>query len=143
MTIDAAITRFRRRQAAQFTDRATIRRPIGEPTFDTETGLAGQEYETVGTGRPCKFVRDDRAGRDVSAGETSLLVASLVIRFPVEEDVEVHDVITITRSTYNPSDVGRSWRVADLERHTWQIARNCNVEETVAPPLNEDIEEGS
>jgi hypothetical protein len=141
MSVDAAVTRFRRRQAAQFTDRATIRRPVGEMTFDESTGLASQEYETVGTNRPCKFVRDDRAGRDVTAGDTTVLVASIVCRFPVEEDVELHDVLTVTASAYNPTDVGRSWRVADLERHTWQIARNCVVEEIVAPALNE--EEGS
>lgn len=141
MTIDAAITRFRRRQAAQFTDRATILRPVGEPDFDENAGRATQQYETVGTNRPCKFVRDDRSGRNVDAGETSVLVASILIRFPVEEDVDTHDVITVTSSLYNPLDVGRSWRVADLERHTWQIARNCVVEETIAPPSNE--EEGS
>lgn len=141
MTIDAAISRFRTRQAAQFSDRATIQRPTGEPVFDEMTGRATQEYETVGTSRPCKFVRDDRAGRDVTAGDTVVLVSSKLARFPVEEDVQVHDIVTVTSSTYNPTDVGRSWRVADIERHTWQIARNCYVEETVAPPLNE--EEGS
>lgn len=141
MTVDSAITRFRRRQAAQFTDRATIRRPVGEPTYNPATGLSTQDFDTVATNRPCKFVKDDRAGRDVTAGESTLLVSSILCRFPVDEDVEVHDVITTTESQYNPTDVGRSWRVADIERHTWQIARNCSVEEIVAPPLNE--EEGS
>lgn len=142
MSVDSAITRFRRRQAAQFSDRATIRRPVGEMGFDEDTGLASQEYETVGTNRPCKVVRDDRAGRNVNAGETTLLVSSRLVRFPPEEDAEVNDVVTITSSTYNPTDVGRSWRVADIERHTWQIARSCYVEETLAPQLNEE-EEGS
>jgi hypothetical protein len=137
MTVDGAITRFRLRQAAQFSDRATIQRPTGEPGYDEASGLSTQDYDTVGTARPCKFVRDDRSGRIVDAGESRLLVSSSTIRFAHDEDIEVDDVVTVTASTYNPTDVGRSWRVADIERHTWQIARNCTVEETVAPLLNE------
>lgn len=141
MSIDTAIRRFRERQAAQFTDFATIRRPVGEPTFDEDTGLATQEYETVGTLRPCKLTAHDPASRKVPAGETQLRVVTLQLKFPVEEDVQPDDIATITASTYNPTDVGKSYRIVSVDPRTWQISRLCEIEETLVPLLNE--EEGS
>lgn len=141
MSVDSAITRFRRRQAAQFTQRATILRAAGEPTFDESTGLATQPYDTIGTDRPCKLTADDPSHRKVDVGDTQARTTALRLKFPVGEDVEPLDVVTITDSVYNPTDVGRSYLVTAVDRREWQISRLCDIEETTVPELNE--EEGS
>lgn len=133
--LNLALPGLRAEAEALMVDRVTVRRPTGEATFDETTGLAGQGYTTVGTGRPCKFAKDDRGGREVTAGETTLLLTSTTVKFPHDEDVEVGDLLDVTTAAH-PSDVGRVWRVADIERHTWQVARSCRVEEVTAPELN-------
>jgi hypothetical protein len=80
---------------------------------------------------------DDRSGEDAKAAETVLRLVDHIIKFPVGQDVQMDDVVTITSSTYNPTDIGRQYRITDVDRREWQISRRCNVEETVVPQLNE------
>lgn len=137
MSVGSAITRFRARQAAQFSATAAVHRPVGEVTFTPETGSV-QPYDLIYPAIACKLTSEDRSGNDASAGETVVRLVDQLIKFPVESDLRMDDIVTITASTHNPTDVGRQYRVTDVDRREWQISRRCNVEETLVPQLNEE-----
>jgi hypothetical protein len=130
-----ALSGLRAEAEALMADRVTIRRPTGEATYDEATGLAGQTYTTVQTGVACQFSKDQRGGRIIDAGETTLVATSTRVKFPEDQDVEVGDELTVTTAQHT-ADEGRVWRVTDIERHTWRVSRTCNVEEVTAPELN-------
>lgn len=141
MSIDTAIRRFRRRQEAQFTQRATIQRPVGEPVYDPEAQVSAQPVETVDTDVPCKITSGETQGSDVAAGQTSVRVTELVVKFPVATDARRDDIVTISDSLYDEPDIGRQYRITDVDRREWQIARRCAIEETSVAMLN--LDEGS
>lgn len=134
--IGAALEFFRDRQAEQFTATADVVRPIGEPAFDASTGLVAQTVETVYEDEPCKVSSNDRAGQDVQAGETEVLLVDSTVKFAVALDVHANDLVRIVTSTHNPTDVGKVYRITDVDDREWQISRRCVVEETIVPMID-------
>lgn len=135
MSIESAVTRFRAKQAEQFSQTADIYRPVGEPTFTPEDGYA-QPVVTVTAGVACKVTSNERQGQDVQAGETEVRLLDHTIKFPVDTPVEVNDIVEVTASTYNPLDTGITYRITDVDRREWQISRRCVIEEVIVPLLH-------
>lgn len=138
MSIDSAITRFRKKQAEQFTQTCNIDRPVGEPIFDPDTNQVTQPVERRYTALACKVSWNDRAGQDVEAGQTELRVVDAEVKFPVGTDVAKDDIVTITSSTFHALGVGKQYRISDVDDREWQISRRCVIEETLVPMLWED-----
>lgn len=136
MTIETAITRFRAKQAEQFTDEATVSRPNGAPATDPDTGAVTQLYAEVYDG-PCKLRPAERRGSDIEAGETEVRVFDMVGKFPVDEDIRHGDIVTVTDSLYDATMVGRQYRVAEAPADAWQIAKVLSLEEVLVPELYE------
>ena len=135
MSIDTAITRFRAKQADQFSDEATVSRPAGEPTTNATTGAVTQDYDDVLTG-PCKIRPAGRTGSEVTAGETEVHLFPMAGKWPVDADIRRDDIVTVTASLYDASMVGRQYRVTEAPADGWQIARVVGLEETTVPELN-------
>lgn len=135
MSIATAIARFRAKQADQFTDEATVSRPVGEPTTDSTTGEVTQDYTDVLAG-PCKIRPLERSGSDVTAGETRVRQVDVGGKWPVDSDIRNDDIVTVTASEYDASMVGRQYRVTEVNADGWQIARVVGLEETLVPELN-------
>lgn len=133
---DTALDFFRDRQAEQFTATADVLRPIGEPTFNEMTGVVTQTVETAYEDEPCKVSSNDRAGQDIQAGETEMRLIDSTIKFAVALEVYKDDVVRIVSSTYNPTDVGKTYRITDVDDREWQISRRCVVEETLVPMID-------
>lgn len=144
MSIATTLPLIRQRLHRQLTARATVVRPVGEPTTDRTTGEVTQDTVTIGTGRPCKVKTGDAGGSDkATAGEGPVRNVDAVIVFPLEEDVIEGDIVTVTASIYAPGFVGKSYRVVELDRREWQAGTFAKVEYVLVPPLNEDEEVGS
>lgn len=137
MSIPGALARFQARQAAQFTQRATIQRRVGEPTFTPEDGYR-QEVTTIAADVPCKVTSNERQGQDVQAGQTEARIVDHEVKFPVGTLVEKDDLVTVTASVHNPQDTDRTYRVTDIDRREWQISRRCIIEEVLVPTLYEE-----
>lgn len=131
-----ALDYFRGQQAEQFTATADVNRPIGEPTFNEVTGAVAQTVRLVYEAEPCKVSSNDRAGQDVEAGETELRLVDSTIKFGIETEVYKDDLVTIVSSTHNPLDVGKTYRITDVDDREWQISRRCVVEETLVPMID-------
>ena len=143
MSVDSVLRRARKRQAVQFTDRATISRPVGEVIFNPETGASSQSYWTAYSGLPCKVKSVGLTGYDVGAGQTEVRIIAREIEFDLEKagatvQPAVDDVVTITASTYNPPSIGQQYRITDIDRRTWQVCRRVTAEEVSVPALNEE-----
>lgn len=139
MSIESAIDRFRGKQAEQFSETVTITRPIGEATFDDETGEYAQATETAYDG-PAKVrpnTRSGSTGEDRQVGQTEARILDMIVRLPVDTDVREDDVIAVTDSTYDVGMPGRSFRVTDAPADGWQIARSVIAVEVLVPQLNE------
>ena len=136
MSIDTAIKRFRSKQAGQFTDEATVSRPVGEMTYDPDFGSV-QDYDEVYSGE-CKIRPADRTGNEVGAGQTEVLIVDSTGKFPVDTDLQMDDIVTVTASLYDAGMVGRQYRISSAPSDGWQIARVVVLEETVVPALNLD-----
>jgi hypothetical protein len=136
MSIDTAITRFRARQAEQFSDEATVSRPVGELVTDPDTGAVTQPYDTIYEDRPCKIRPAGHSGNDVTAGETELRMIGMTGKFAVDDDIRKDDILTVTASLYDASMPGRQYRVTEAPADAWQIARVVGLEEALVPELN-------
>lgn len=141
MSVDSAIARFRKRQADQFTQTCRIDRPVGETYYDPDAQESVQPVEPLYAAVPCKVTSNDRSGEDVQAGETEVRLLDVTIKFPVDTDVAMDDIVTITASKFHPLSVGKQYRITDVDDREWQISRRCVIEETLVPLLWE--EEGS
>jgi hypothetical protein len=140
VSIDSAIRRFRAKQAGQFSQTALLQRPVGETVYDPNTQASVQPVVTIYTGVPCKVSTMGREqGSEVSAGQTEVRVTDLEAKFPIDADVLHGDLLTIVTSTFNTQDIGRQFRVTQIDRREWQISRKCAIEETIVPVLNEEV----
>jgi hypothetical protein len=133
VSIATALTRFRAKQAEQFSQTCTVHRPVGEMTYDPDAQESTQPTELLYTGLPCKVTSNERAGSDVDAGETEVRLVDMMVKFPIDTDVAMNDVVTITASTYHPLSVGKQYRILDVDDREWQISRRCTIEETLVP----------
>jgi hypothetical protein len=130
MSLDTAISRFRRRQADLFRDTATVKRPsTTDGTLDPVTGeWTPATATTIYTGA-CLIRAFVWEGTDVSVGGTEVRLRRVRAKFPVDIDIQHDDMIIPTASTYDESLIGVSFRVTDSFRDGWQIARVCIAEE--------------
>lgn len=135
MTIDSAITRFRAKQAEQFTETVTVLRPVGELEWDPDTGDVDQDYDDVYDG-PCKIRPTDRSGLDTPAGETEIQRLDEEGKFPVDTDVRRDDIVLVTASLYDAGMVNATYRVTTVPKDGWQIARVTTLEQITVPTLN-------
>lgn len=128
MTIATAVTRFRRRQAEQFSETATVTRPVGPPAFNRESEEVEQDYDAVTVGL-CKIRPAQRAyGREVQAGEREVVLSPYVGKWPVDTPLRVNDVVTVTASLYDADLAVATFRVAAVHLDGWQIARVAELE---------------
>lgn len=139
MSIDSAIRRFRSRQAGQFTATADLFRALGAPVY--EDGESVYPVEQLYTDRPCKVTSNERSGSNVNVAETQVRQVDQDIKFAVDTDVRIDDIVVITSSEYNALSVGKQYRITDVDDREWQISRRCIIEETIAPMRV--VEEGS
>ena len=140
MSARSAILWARKRQAQQFTDRATVSRPVGEVTFDPNTGISAQDYSTRYTSIPCKVKTASLQGYDVQAAEAPVRLISREIEFPLEfsnaaTSFALDDVVTLTDSEFNLSMIGEQYRVTDIDRRTWQVCHRVSVQEASVPEV--------
>lgn len=131
MSLDTAISRFRRRQADLFRSTCTITRPFGEPVFDPGTGTYGQPVTTVYTGR-CNVRPMRGSAQDVEAGAIEERVLQYIGKVPVDTPVLRNDTLTVTEAAYDAAFAGRMFNVKDVTADDWQVCRRLTLEE-VAP----------
>lgn len=136
MSFDTTLEFFRDQQAEQFTDSATVNRPVGEMTYDPDAGSV-QDYDEVYSGE-CKIRPADRSGNEVGAGQTEMVILDSTGKFPVDADLQKDDIVVVTASTYDAGMVGRQYRISSAPADGWQIARVTVLEETLVPALNMD-----
>lgn len=138
MSLDSVLKRARNRQAAQFTDTAAVLRPVGEITYDPNTGESVQPTDLVYASIECKVKTTSQVGFDVQAGQTAVHMNSREVEFPIGTDLAEDDIVVVQSSLYSPRDVGQRYRVTDVDRRTWQVCRRVAVEESTAPILWSD-----
>lgn len=139
------LAHFRAEQEKQLTATARVVRHLGDPVYDPVTGRSVQPVQTVLAAAPCKITAFDALGSDVEVGQTQARIGHHLVKFVHDAPVMIGDLIEITSSTYNPSDIGLLLRIVDIDRREWQIARRCVAEE-ISVPIDwqaEDDEEGS
>jgi hypothetical protein len=129
MSLDAAIARFRQRQADLFRDEATVDRPAGTGSLNTTTGEWAPSAGSEVYSGPCLIRAFVWEGTDVFVGGTEVRLRRVRAKFPADTDIQVDDVIVPTSSTYDESLIGVSFRVTDAFRDGWQIVRTCIAEE--------------
>lgn len=134
MKLAATIARFRSLQEELFTDEATVTRGgVGPPVLDPDTGvLTPSAGSTVYSGR-C-LIRSAAAGGDMVIGGTEVRLRQVTGKFPPDTPVKVDDIVTVTSSTHDASLDGVSFRVTDVIRDGWQVARVCILEEETREP---------
>ena len=132
MSLDAAIARFRQRQADLFRDEATVDRPAGTGSLDPNTGVWTPGASTEVYSGPCLIRAFAWEGTDVAVGGTEVRLRRVRAKFPVDTDLQVDDMIVPTASTYDQSLIGISFRVTDSFRDGWQITRICIAEEVTS-----------
>jgi hypothetical protein len=131
VSLDAAISRFRRRQADLFRDEATVSRPptptagVISTTDNTFTPTAPTEVYDG----PCLLRSFTWEGSDAQYGDIEIRLRRLRAKFPVDTDIRMDDVVVPTTSIHDESLVGVGFRVTDVFRDGWQISRVAILEE--------------
>jgi len=134
MTVDTAIARFRRRQADVFRDTATVTRPgTADGTIDPTTGVYTPPTTTTVYQGPCLLRGFAWEGTDAQYGDIEVRLRRVRCKFPVDSDIRMDDVVVPSASVYDPSLVGKSFRVTDAPGDGWQISRWTIVEEITEP----------
>lgn len=122
---------MRGRRAAErlMVDRCDISRPgSGTPVTDPETGEVTVPREAVYTGR-CRVQTRRPYPSNPEAGEHAWTTVVLEVHLPVSATgIRVGDTVTVTDS-FDPGNVGRTFRVRSDDRKTYQTALRLLVEE--------------
>lgn len=129
VSLDAAVTRFRRRQQDLFRDEATVSRPVTGGTLSTSSNTWTPTTATAVYAGPCLLRAFNWEGTDSQYGDVEIRLRGLRAKFPVDTDVRFDDVVVPTASTYDESLIGVSFRVTDSFRDGWQIARVAIMQE--------------
>lgn len=130
MSIDSAIARFRRRREQLHRDEASVMRPPATPgTLDPVTGEWTPAAPTRVYCGACTVRAFAWEGTDVFVGGTEVRLRRVRATFPADTDIQHNDMIIPSASTYDESLVGVSFRVSDVFRDGWQIARVAIAEE--------------
>lgn len=129
MSLDSAISRFRRRQRDLFRDVAKVERPSTSGTIDGDGTYTPGASTVVESAVSCLLRAFTWEGTSVEAGGSEVRLRRVRAKFPVDTDVRYGDIITPTASIYDSSLVGVYFRVTDSFRDGWQIARVAIMEE--------------
>ncbi len=129
MTIDTTITLFRNAERALMTSTVTIVRNVGEPSFNTTTGVLVQGTDPVYSGDA--LIRSNMwEGSDVQAGQQEVRIRGVKIKLPTDTLVRYDDIVTVTASP-DARMVGKVFRVTDVMVDDWQISCSTICEEVV------------
>lgn len=130
MSLETALAYFRKRQADLFRSTCTITRAGGEGTFNPSTGAIVPAASTTVYSGPC-LIRSATTGTgaDTQVGQEEIRYRFARGKFPVDTPIEKDDVVTVTTSTHDADLVGRVFRITDVFRDDWQIARVAALEE--------------
>jgi hypothetical protein len=122
-------------------DDCKVERAEGATVNDPATGRDTQPktliYPTpaqVAEGNPgrCQIQSFTGQAAQPTSAEHRFTVERLTIKLPVGTPVQPGDLVTITRSTMVPNDVGRVFKLVELERKSMPTAARWNVEVVTA-----------
>lgn len=131
MTVDSARLRFEGRQRDLFRDAAVLER-AGSATFNPTTGVYDPATPTQIYSGACLIRGFAWEGTDLESGGEEVRMRRYRVKFPVDTDVRVDDIVRPTASDYDASLVGRAFRITDVPRDGWQISRVCICEEVTS-----------
>lgn len=131
MSVDTAVTYFRRRQQELFRDEATVSRPTPNDAgvINTSSNVWTPTAATVIYTGPCLLRAFTWQGTSDESADQYVRVRGLVAKFPVDTDIRRDDTIVASVSTYDVSLIGIGFRVTDAFRDGWQIVRKIICEE--------------
>lgn len=122
---------MRAEQRALMVDTATVTRPGEGGSLDPVTGVWTPAATTVVYEGACLLRGFNWQGTDVQHGDVEVRLRGTRAKFPVDTPIEMDDVVVPTASTYDESMIGVPFRVTDVPRDGWQIARVCILDEIV------------
>jgi hypothetical protein len=125
MSLDAVRARFAQRQADLFRSTCTIKYKSGE-SFNETDGSNTPTYTTRASGVSCLL--RPRSAHDEQVGEEAVAVGRHELKLPVDQVVEIDDLIDITASTHDAGLVGKTFAVKERLHDDWQICRRVVVE---------------
>lgn len=132
MSVDLAIRRARRRELKTWRSEGQLTRAsTTPPTFNEGTGEETPAApDVIYTGRCQVRILDSGAGRrDVQAGEREIRIGTLRAKFPHDTPAKVDDRFKVTACKHDAGLVNRTFRVTDVLRDEWQVARVALLEE--------------
>lgn len=132
MNVAPFVNRMRAEQELLFSSTVTITRFVSEGAFDPDTAEYGPIVTSSVYAGPA-LVRPQKEGT-VESGEVVVVVSGYQVKVPVDTDVEVGDVVTITASTYDAALVDLTLRVSDVSPDEWQICRVAHCVDQKARP---------
>jgi uncharacterized protein DUF6093 len=125
VSLETARAYFAQRQADLFRSTVTIKVKTGE-TFNPSTGANTPVYTTRASGVSC-LIRP-RSAHAEQVGEEEAIVARHEAKFPVDQVVEIDDLIVVTGSTHDAGLVGKTFAVKERLHDDWQICRRVLLE---------------
>jgi hypothetical protein len=125
MTLETARAYFEQRQADLFRSTVTIKVKTGE-TFNPSTGENTPIYTTRATGVAC-LIRP-RSAHEEQVGEREAIVGRHEAKLPVDQEIEVDDLLEVTASTHDAGLVGKVFSVTERLHDDWQICRRVVLE---------------
>lgn len=132
MTVDTFVSRMRAKEEKQWRSEGKLTRPSKTTSFDPNTDEETPDPPTLIYEGKCQVRSSKWVGSDAQAGEEEVRLQSLRAKFPVDTPVKKDDELELTVSTFDADLVGRTYRISDVLRDDWQIARVCMVEEVVS-----------
>jgi len=125
VSLDSAIAYFRQEQADLFRSTCDIKYQSGE-AFDDITGAVTPTYTTRAQDVPC-LIRP-RSTTEVQAGEEEVTLGQHLGKFPVDQELEIGDLIDLTASRHDAELVGKTFMVKERLLDDWQICRRAVLE---------------
>lgn len=120
---------MRAKEKRSWRSRGILTRPSGTSTFDTATGTETSDPSTQIYSGKCQIRAAKWVGRDAQAGQEEVRISTLRCKLPADTPVEIDDELEITETDYDADLVGRTFRVSDVLRDDWQVARVVMIEE--------------
>ena len=134
MSLETAISFFRRQRIAQFRAACTVVRETVPGVFDPNTGTIGAATtQTVYTGA-CNVREMTWQGTDVRTGEREVRLIGTELLFPHDTAVQEDDIVTVTAADHDADLVGKTYRITDIFLDAWQITRRAIGERVARGP---------
>jgi hypothetical protein len=125
VSVDDAVAFFRQEQADIFRSTCTIKFQSGE-TFIPATGSYTPTYTNRATGVSC-LIRP-RSGAQAETGEEEAVIGTHEGKFPVNQNVQIGDLVDVTASTHDAALIGKTFAVRERLYDSWQISRRVLLE---------------